>query len=70
MPERISPAEAERFLTVKEFAQLQGVSESTVRLWVRRNGLPHVKMGTTRIPPDAMERMLSMAPVSTNTSTR
>ena len=67
MAKPLSPEEFERFLTVKEFATKYGVSECTVRVWIRRDGLPHVKLGVLRIPPDAMERMLS---VSTSASTK
>lgn len=71
MPNSISPAEMERFLPVKEFAAKQGVSEWTVREWAHRHGLPHVRMGKLiLIPPDALERMITTSPASTDVSTR
>lgn len=51
------------FATIAEFAEALGVSELTVKRWVRKGHLPSVQIGRTRlIPSDALKSLSQAAP--------
>ena len=48
------------FLSVKEFAARNGISEHLVEKCVRENTLPHARLGRRiLIPADALDQLLS-----------
>lgn len=61
------PQQQREFVTLRDFAKLSPVSESTIRRWIRANEIEYIqpgKSGTTiLIPLDALARIAS--PTST-----
>lgn len=49
--------DAARFewVLVRDYAQLMGVSEDTVRRWCRVYDLPHTRIGRIRVRKDALD---------------
>lgn len=47
-------------LTCAEAGELMGLKEATVRVWVSRRKLPHVKLGrAVRLPSEAIAEMIA-----------
>jgi excisionase family DNA binding protein len=46
-------------MTVRQLAAREGVSEDTVRRWIRRDGLPHYKAGGIRVRCSAFRAWIS-----------
>ena len=54
------PVTGRRFITVREFAARQGLTDGAIRAWVRAHDLPHIRLGKRiLIPEDALETMLA-----------
>lgn len=50
----------QQFISVAEFAAKHDVPETRVMRWIRKDQLPHVRLGRKiLIPVDALERMLT-----------
>lgn len=48
-----------RFISVKQAASILGLAEITLRVWVARRRLAHVKLGRTiRIPLSEIDRLV------------
>jgi excisionase family DNA binding protein len=46
------------YISVKEFAARQNLTEGAIRKWVRLHGLPHTRIGKRiLIPEDAIQQM-------------
>lgn len=55
----IQPGSATQFLTITQVATLVGVSERTVRRWIKHGWLPCLVIGRTRrIPIDGLNQFL------------
>lgn len=71
MPNVVTPAEMDRYLSVAEFAKRQCVTKAVVWKWVRENDFPHIRLGRRiMIPPDAMTRLITTQAASTDLSTK
>lgn len=47
-------------LSVAEVAKRLGLKEGTIRLWIARRKIAHVKLGrAVRIPPEEVERIIA-----------
>ena len=61
MSDSSTPTTQRKFLSVEDFVVQTGISDATVRRWLKRGKLPHVQPAGRHsrilIPADALERM-------------